>query len=85
MQNPDPIAVDPRVARNQLAALFRPGGAAPDRRVEDAARAKLATSKIDKAIRDAVAACPAPLHPAQVEYLVGLIQDAGKPRSDSEA
>jgi len=82
MQN-DPVAVDPITARNQLAALHR-GPAAPDPAVDAAARAKLATSKIDKAIRDATAACPVPLHPAQVEYLVGLIQDAGKPRSGAE-
>lgn len=70
----DPL--NPVVARNQLAALHR-GSTPPDPRADAAARAKLATAKIDKAIREAMDACTVPLHPAQVEYLVGRIQRAG--------
>lgn len=64
-------------ARNQVSGLFAKG-AAPDPEIEAAARAKLATAKIDKAIREAMAVCPGPLHPAQVAHLTGLIEDAGK-------
>ncbi len=69
--------LNPVAARNDVARLHA-NGANPDAEVEAAARAKLATAKIDKAIREATAACPVPLHPAQVEYLVGLIENAGK-------
>lgn len=74
----DPIVgpLDPITARNQVSGLYSRGN--PDPEVEAAARAKLATAKIDKAIREAMSVCPGPLHPAQVEYLVGLIQSAGE-------
>ncbi|KQQ43086.1 hypothetical protein [Nocardioides sp. Leaf307] len=67
---------DPTSARNELGALYS-RTERPDAAADALARTKLATAKIDKAIRDAVAACPAPLHPAQVEYLVGRITSAG--------
>lgn len=69
--------LDPVTARNQLAGLHS-RGAVPDPDVEAFARAQLATAKIDKAIRDAMDACPIPLHHAQVEYLVGRIEQAGR-------
>jgi len=78
MSDFDPI--DPVTARNQLAALHRKPGSHPDPEVDAAARAKLATSKIDKAIRLAMDDCPGPLHPAQVEYLIGRVQQAGAQR-----
>lgn len=68
---------DPITARNQLSGLFAKK-AQPSPEVEAAARAKLATAKIDKAIHEAMEACPVPLHPAQVAYLVGRIEAAGK-------
>lgn len=69
--------VDPITARNQYAGLRRrSAGFSPDD--ERAALAKLATANIDKAIRDTVRTCPVPLHPAQVAYLVGLIEQAGE-------
>jgi hypothetical protein len=69
--------IDPITARNQYAGLRRRSeGFSPED--EQAALAKLATANIDKAIRDAFRAYPVPLHPAQVEYLVGLIQQAGE-------
>jgi hypothetical protein len=69
--------VDPITARNQYAALYR-GSTPPDPEVELAARRKMVTARIDKAIREAFAAYPVPLHHAQVEYLVGLIEQAGE-------
>lgn len=77
MSDPSYEPVDPIMARNQHAALYR-GSTPPDPEVEAASRAKLATAKIDKAIREAMDACPGPLHPAQVEYLVGRIHAAGR-------
>jgi hypothetical protein len=67
--------LDPIAARNAVAGHRSRGTADPE--VEKHLRTVLATAKIDKAIRESVAACPAPLHPAQVEYLVGLITGAG--------
>jgi hypothetical protein len=37
----------------------------------------MVTARIDKAIREAFAAYPVSLHPAQVEYLTGLITNGG--------
>ncbi|MCW2738876.1 hypothetical protein [Nocardioides sp.] len=69
--------VDPITARNQYAALYR-GSTPPEPQVEQAARRKMVTARIDKAIRDAFDAYPVPLHPAQVEYLTGLIANGGR-------
>ncbi|WP_205474461.1 hypothetical protein [Nocardioides sp. SYSU D00038] len=69
--------VDPITARNQYAALYR-GSTPPEPEAEQAARRKMVTARIDKAIRQAFDAYPVPLHPAQVEYLVGLIKRAGE-------
>lgn len=75
----DPIVgpLDPVNPRNELAGLHS-RGAVPEPEIEAYVRTKLATAKIDKAIREAMAVCPAPLHPAQVEYLSGLIRQAGE-------
>lgn len=79
MSEHEPIAgpLNPVAARNVVSRLYSTG-IEPDPVIVRAARAQLATSKIDKAIRESMAACPGPLHHAQVEYLVGLITDAGK-------
>lgn len=77
MSDFDPV--DPVTARNQLAGLHS-RGAIPDPEVDAAARTKLATAKIDKAIRLAMDECPGPLHPAQVEYLIGRVQQTGAQR-----
>lgn len=69
------VPVEPNLARNQYAALFRKTGATEADK--QAALAKLTTAKIDKAIRDTLRAYPVPLHPAQIEYLTGLIASAG--------
>jgi hypothetical protein len=68
--------VPPYIARNQLGRTTQLKDADP--RVVAALRTKLATAKIDKAIREALGACDVPLFPAQVEYLCGLIQNAGR-------
>lgn len=69
--------VEPNLARNQYAALFRKTGATDADK--QAALAKLATAKIDKAIREAVATLDgARLHHAQVEYLTSLIANRGE-------
>ena len=73
----DPDGLDPITARNRLNGLYAKK-VAPDRDVVLAHRATLACANIDKAIRESMDACPGPLHPAQVEYLVGRIVDAGK-------
>lgn len=62
-------------ARNEYSGLFT-YGRKPTPEVEAAARQKLATAKIDRAIHEALAASPA-LHPAQVEYLTGLLHSTG--------
>lgn len=67
--------LNPIKVRNELAGMRSRGNADPE--AEKAVRAKLATAKIDKAIREAMAACPVPLHRAQVQYLVGRIEQAG--------
>lgn len=77
MNDPNVGPLNTISARNQLSGLFAKG-AHPDPKVEAAARSKLATAKIDKAIREALEACPGPLHPAQVEYLTSLLQKAGE-------
>ena len=77
MTNPDVGPLDTISARNRLSGLYAKGST-PDPQVEEAARTQLATAKIDKAIREAVLACPYPLHHAQVEYLCGLIEAAGR-------
>ena len=76
----DPITgpLNPLNVRNELAGMRSRGTADPV--AEAAVRAKLATAKTDKAIREAMDASPIPLHPAQVEYLVGLIRRAGEGR-----
>lgn len=76
MHDPNVGPLNTIAARNALSGLFAKG-ANPDPDVEASARTKLATAKIDKAIREAMDACPHPLHPAQVEYLIGLVRDAG--------
>lgn len=58
-------------ARNKLAALHS-RGATPDPEVKAAAQRNLATSKLDKAIREGLAASPH-LGDAQIGHLVGLI------------
>jgi hypothetical protein len=68
--------LNPVSVRNELAGMRSRGTSTPEGEV--AVRTKLATAKIDKAIREAMAVCPAALHPAQVEYLCGLIVAAGK-------
>jgi len=75
MREPIVGPLNPVTARNALAGLCSRGEADPE--VENAARTQLATAKIDKAIREALAACPVPLHHAQVEYLTGLISNGG--------
>ncbi len=67
--------VDPTTARNQYGALFRKTGA--NDADKQAARRKLVTARIDKAIRLAFLDYPVSLHPAQVEYLVGLLNSGG--------
>ena len=62
-------------ARNDLARLSS-HGRTPDPDVKAAAQQQLATAKIDRAIRDALAKSPA-LHPAQVEYLSALLHTPG--------
>lgn len=74
--------VEPNLARNQYAALFRKTGATECDK--QAALATLATAKIDKAIRDTFHAYPVQLDPAQVGYLVGLLLMKGSTR-DSQA
>lgn len=64
-----------RRAAVTLAGLFA-HNPHPDFEVEASARTKLATAKITKAIREALAASPT-LHPAQVEYLTGLLSEPG--------
>ncbi|MCW2767958.1 MAG: hypothetical protein JWO11_3917 [Nocardioides sp.] len=64
-----------RRASANYAGLFA-HGKTPDPEVAEAARRNLATAKISKAIRDALAVTPT-LHRAQVEYLTGLLSDAG--------
>jgi myo-inositol catabolism protein IolC len=86
MSNHEPVIgpLDTVAARNVVSRLYSTG-IAPDPAVVRAARAKLATAKIDKAIRESMAACPGPLHPAQVEYLISQILAAGnKPVEQSE-
>jgi hypothetical protein len=77
MHDPNVGPLNTIAARNALSGLYAKGST-PDPDVLAAARTKLATAKIDKAIREAMDACSAPLHPAQVAYLVGLIQSAGE-------
>lgn len=76
MHDPDVGPLDTISARNRLSGLFAKG-AHPDPQVEACARTQLATAKIDKAIREAMDTCPAPLHHAQVDYLVRRIQQHG--------
>ncbi|GAB3875393.1 hypothetical protein [Terrabacter terrigena] len=66
--------IDPITARNQLAALHS-RGATPDPEAKAAAQRTLATAKIDKAIREALAVAPG-LDDAHVGHLVGLILNA---------
>jgi hypothetical protein len=61
-----------RRAAAELAGLYANGQTPDDESVADAYR-KLHTSKVDRAIRDAGAYRP--FHPAQVEYLKGLLAD----------
>jgi hypothetical protein len=77
MHEPIVGPLDPVNPRNELAGLHS-RGAVPKPDVENAVRAKLATAKIDKAIRQAMEVCPVPLHRAQVEYLCGLIESGGE-------
>jgi len=65
------MADSPIRARNKLAALHS-YGATPDPDAEAAARANLATSKIDKSIRDSLAVSPH-ISDAEIGHLVGLI------------
>jgi hypothetical protein len=62
----------PEHARNKLAGLHS-RGAVPHPDAEAAARTNLATSKIDKAIRDSLRVCPKHLDDSQIGHLVGLI------------
>jgi hypothetical protein len=74
--------LNPVSVRNELAGMRSRGTSSPE--AEVAVRTKLATAKIDKAIRESMAACPAPLHAAQVEYLCGLITTAGECQSGGQ-
>jgi hypothetical protein len=81
MHTPEPLNVVQ--ARNQLAALYgrRKNNGYVDPDAEAAARAKLATAKIDVAIRDADAGAKgARLNEVQVSHLCALILlNAGVP------
>jgi len=60
-------------------------GATPDPSVADAARATLATSLLDRDIRERIARTGTTLNDAQVGHLVGLLlAESGVPGSDVE-
>jgi len=68
-------AQEVRRAAMQVAQLYANGNT-PEPEVEHAARQKLATARIEKCIRETMAISPT-LHPAQVEYLAGLLDTPG--------
>ncbi|REK72133.1 hypothetical protein DX116_00315 [Aeromicrobium endophyticum] len=59
----------------QVAQLYA-NGKTPDPEVEMVVRQKLATARIEKCVRETLAISPT-LHPAQVEYLAGLLDTPG--------
>ncbi|MFC5677796.1 hypothetical protein [Aeromicrobium endophyticum] len=64
-----------RRAAMQVAQLYA-NGKTPDPEVEMVVRQKLATARIEKCVRETLAISPT-LHPAQVEYLAGLLDTPG--------
>lgn len=77
MQDETYEPVDPVTARNQYAALYRHAVGELDPEVIEFAQRKVATARIDHAIRKAFRDYPVDLHPAQIAYLTGVLQTGG--------